>query len=81
VSGRVQGVWFRDSCRERARGLGVTGWVHNLSDGRVEAVFEGEPDAVDAMVAWCHDGPQQAVVVSVDVLDEQPQGETGFETR
>jgi acylphosphatase len=81
VSGRVQGVWFRDSCRERARGLGVAGRVHNLSDGRVEAVFEGEPDAVEAMVAWCHDGPEHAVVVSVDVVDEQPQGETGFEMR
>jgi acylphosphatase len=81
VSGRVQGVWFRDSCRERARAAGVAGWVHNLPDGRVEAVFEGEPDAVEVMVAWCHDGPPQAVVVSVDVVDEQPQGETGFETR
>ena len=56
VSGRVQGVWFRGTCQEQARAFGVTGWVRNAYDGRVEAVFEGPPAAVDRMVAWCHEG-------------------------
>lgn len=67
-------MWFRDSCRREAERLGVRGWVRNLPDGRVEAVFEGEPDAVDAMVAWCHRGPPRARVSSVEVLEEVPEG-------
>ncbi len=78
VHGRVQGVFFRDSCRRVARDLGVTGWVRNRADGAVEAAFEGARDAVDAMVRWCHDGPPRAHVTAVDVDDEQPAGESGF---
>lgn len=78
VSGRVQGVWFRDTCRREALARGVRGWVRNLSNGDVEAVFEGDPIAVDAMVAWCHHGPPRAVVTGVRVTDEAPTGEAGF---
>ena len=81
VSGRVQGVWFRESCREEAFRRGVTGWVRNLADGRVEAVFEGEPAAVDAVVAWCHEGPPRARVRNVERLDELPIEESGFAVR
>jgi acylphosphatase len=78
VSGRVQGVWFRESCREEAALRGVAGWVRNLPDGRVEAVFEGDADAVDALVAWCHEGPPRARVRGVERLDELPGAEAGF---
>ena len=78
VAGRVQGVWFRDTCCEQARNLGVAGWVRNLADGRVEAVFEGPPGAVDRMVAWCHEGPSRARVDSVEVSSRTPDGLAGF---
>jgi len=78
VSGRVQGVWFRESCREEAAAAGVSGSVRNRNDGRVEAVFEGEADAVLALVTWCRAGPPRAVVTGVDVTDEEPTGEQGF---
>ena len=78
VSGRVQGVWFREACRQEAEAAGVSGWVRNRNDRRVEAVFEGEPAAVLAMVAWCGIGPPRAVVTGVDVTAEEPTGETGF---
>ena len=81
VSGRVQGVWFRESCREHARAAGVDGWVRNLSDGRVEAVFEGSPAAIQRVVAWCHDGPARARVDRVEVADEAVIGEAGFRVR
>lgn len=81
VQGRVQGVWFRQTCRDRARAVGVRGWVRNLADGRVEAVFEGAPDAVDAMVAWCATGPPRAVVTGVEVQEEPVTGEVGFRVR
>jgi acylphosphatase len=81
VSGRVQGVWFRDACRREAGAQGVAGWVRNLADGRVEAVFEGHPDAVAAMTDWCRRGPPRARVVAVEVHDEAPQGARGFEVR
>jgi acylphosphatase len=81
VSGRVQGVWFRNACRIEARRLGVGGWVRNLSDGRVEAAFEGEPDAVNELANWCQHGPPHAVVVGIEVADEQPIGEQGFRIR
>ena len=81
VSGRVQGVWFRESCRAQAEAAGVAGWVRNRSDGRVEAVLEGPPAAVGRVVAWCHHGPRRAHVVAVDVHDEQPVGEQGFRVR
>jgi acylphosphatase len=81
VSGQVQGVLFRDTCRSEAQRLGVAGWVRNLYDGRVEAVFEGEPRAVDRMVAWAHRGPRHAIVQGVEVIDEEPEGLGGFEIR
>ena len=75
VEGRVQGVFFRDTTRARARRLGVTGWVRNLPDGRVEAVFEGEEDAVRQMVDFVHRGPPEAIVTHVDVEYGEYTGE------
>ena len=81
VRGRVQGVFFRASCRDTAHALGVAGWVSNEPDGTVQAVFEGEEGAVEGMVAWCHTGPPQAHVQDVEVVDEEPAGERGFTAR
>jgi acylphosphatase len=81
VHGRVQGVFFRDSTRSRAAELGVTGWVSNRSDGAVEAVFEGSPDAVAAMVDWARQGPRSADVYRVEESEESPEGTSGFEVR
>jgi len=81
VSGRVQNVWFRDACWREAATHGVDGWVRNLTDGRVEAVFEGPPEQVDALVTWCHDGPPRARVERVDVQVELPAAEQGFSVR
>jgi acylphosphatase len=78
VSGRVQGVFFRASCAEEARRRGVGGWVRNLPDGRVEAVFEGDDAAVRAMVEWCRRGPPGARVEAVDARAEDPVGTTSF---
>jgi acylphosphatase len=78
VSGRVQGVFYRATCVERARSLGLAGWVRNALDGRVEAEFEGPTEAVDAMVAWCREGPPFAVVEDVAVTERSPSGERGF---
>ena len=78
VRGHVQGVFFRDTCRREARSRGVSGWVRNAADGSVEAAFEGEPAAVEAMLDWSHRGPQGAEVTRVDVIEEPPQGETRF---
>ncbi|MDQ1375726.1 MAG: acylphosphatase [Actinomycetota bacterium] len=78
VSGRVQGVFFRDSCQREAAAAGVTGWVRNRGDGAVEAVFEGDEAAVGHMVAWCGHGPSHARVDHVEVADEAPQGDRGF---
>lgn len=78
VSGRVQGVWFRDSCREQAQKLGVNGWVRNRNDGAVEAVFEGPAMAVAAMVEWCRKGPPRAVVTSLKVTNEDPENLATF---
>ena len=75
IGGRVQGVNFRASARERARSAGVEGWVRNLDDGRVEAVFEGPNAAVKRMVSWCYSGPAPARVDRVDVKWEQPTGQ------
>jgi acylphosphatase len=80
VRGRVQGVFFRDTTRRMAESRGVAGWVRNNPDGSVEAAFEGADDAVDAMVEFAHGGPRGAVVESVDVADEEPEGLTGFRT-
>ena len=81
VTGRVQGVYYRASTRDAAQDRGVSGWVRNLADGRVEAVFEGPRDAVDAMVEWCHNGSPGASVETVDVVHEDPEGLEGFEIR
>jgi len=82
VSGRVQGVFFRQNARQQAKSLGVKGWVRNLPDGRVEAVFEGEENAVKALVDYCHHGPPYALVENVDVVYEVYKGEfTDFQTR
>ena len=81
VHGRVQGVFFRDSCERMARSAGVSGWVRNRNDGAVEAVFEGERAAVDRMVAWARQGPRRADVEDVEVFDEEPVRESGFRVR
>jgi acylphosphatase len=81
VAGVVQGVFFRDTCRRVARHHGVAGWVRNLPDGRVEAVFEGDAESVDHLVGWMHRGPAQADVTSAEVLDEAVEGLRGFEIR
>ncbi len=81
ISGQVQGVCFRDSYRRMALQRGVSGWVRNLPDGRVEAVLEGPPDAVHALVDWAHRGPDAATVTGVAVREEQPEGLGGFAIR
>jgi len=81
VAGRVQGVWFRESCRDQAQAAGVAGWVRNLADGRVEVVLEGPQAAVDEVLAWCRRGPRRARVDAVEVVDEAPVGEQGFRVR
>ena len=81
VSGRVQGVYYRASTRDAARERGVDGWVKNLDDGRVEAVFEGDEESVEAMCEWCETGSQAANVEAVDVTMESPEGIEGFEVR
>jgi acylphosphatase len=81
VSGRVQGVFFRDTCRRLAREHGVAGWVRNLPDGRVEAVFEGPAGDVDAMVEWSRHGPRYAAVDHVDIQAEPPEGLGEFRIR
>jgi acylphosphatase len=78
VSGRVQGVFFRDSCRRLAEQHGVTGWVRNLPDGRVEAVFEGSPDDVRLLVDWTRHGPRHAVVDAIAIHPEPPEALAAF---
>jgi acylphosphatase len=79
VHGTVQGVFFREATRRRADSRDVRGWVRNNDDGTVEAHFEGDPEAVDAMVRFVHEGPGAAQVKHVDVEDAQPEGLDGFE--
>jgi len=81
VHGRVQGVFFRDSTREEARARGVAGWVRNQGDGSVEAVFEGDAAAVEALVEFCRSGPRSADVTEVEVFEEEPEGLGGFDVR
>jgi len=81
VRGRVQGVWFRDSCKQQADRLGVTGWARNLEDGRVEVVAEGPPERVDALERWCHSGPARAIVTDVIAFTETPESPFGFRVR
>jgi acylphosphatase len=72
VAGEVQGVFFRDTCARRARAEGVAGWIRNRADGRVEAWFEGRPQAVENMVTWCREGPPRAEVTDVAVEHVEP---------
>jgi acylphosphatase len=81
IEGRVQGVGFRYSLRERARSRGVSGWAANRPDGTVEAVLEGEDERVDSLVGWCRNGPGGAAVKGVRAREEEPRGERGFEVR
>jgi acylphosphatase len=78
VHGRVQGVFFRDTARRMAQSRGLSGWVLNTPQGAVEAVFEGEPDAVESMIRWCHEGPRNALVERVEATAEEPEGLTDF---
>lgn len=77
ISGTVQGVAFRAYTRETARRTGVSGWVRNLPDGRVEAVFEGEANKVEEVILWCHKGSPGSRVEAVSVIEEPPKGESG----
>jgi acylphosphatase len=81
VHGLVQGVYFRDTVRRHAAAGGVSGWVRNRPDGTVEAVFEGEPPAVQHLVTLCHEGPRAARVDRVEILEENPEGLAGFSVR
>lgn len=78
VAGNVQGVGYRFSTAQEAQRLGVSGWVRNLHDGRVEAEFEGQEPQVDALLAWMADGPQFAEVTSSRISERTPKGTEGF---
>lgn len=79
--GLVQGVFFRDTVRQNAERLGVSGWVSNCADGTVEAVFEGPPDAIERLVAQCRSGPGDARVERLEVTERRPEGLDGFAVR
>ncbi len=81
VHGNVQGVFFRDSAHRQAESFGVAGWITNRPDGTVEAIFEGEPDAVESMLRFCREGPGRAEVERVETSEEEPEGLKGFEVR
>jgi acylphosphatase len=81
VHGQVQGVFFRDTARRLAEQGAVTGWIRNAPDATVEAVFEGDENAVERLVEFCREGPRGAVVEHVDVSSEEPQGMSGFSVR
>jgi len=81
VHGQVQGVFFRDSTRRLAQQHGVAGWVANRWDGTVEAVFEGEEEAVERLIAFSGKGPRGAQVDRIEVTEEEPEGLTGFNAR
>ncbi len=79
VSGKVQGVFFRSNTRNKAMGLGLTGWIRNLNDGRVEAVFEGEKEKVEKMIEWVRKGPEYARVEDMEIIPEEYKREfNGF---
>ena len=78
VHGRVQGVFFRDTTRRKAESAGIAGWVANRDDGAVEAVFEGDPEAVEAIVRFAQQGPDRAEVERVETSEEEPEGLEGF---
>ena len=79
VTGEVQGVNFRNVTADEAEAAGVAGWVRNRDDGSVEAVFEGDADAVERVVEFCRSGPSSASVEDVDVAEEEPEGASGFQ--
>jgi acylphosphatase len=81
VHGYVQGVFFRDTARRLAERHGVTGWIRNNPDGTVEAVVEGEPEAVEQLVGFCRSGPRGAVVDRIEVKEEEPEGLAAFAVR
>jgi acylphosphatase len=81
VTGRVQGVFFRQGCHREAVAVGVAGWIHNNQDGTVEAALEGAPDAVERIVSWMRVGPSRAVVTGVKIIEETPLGEHTFMIR
>lgn len=81
VHGRVQGVFFRDTARRRAQELGLSGWIRNCPDGTVEALFEGEAEAIEAAVEFCRRGPPRAEVADIDVWEAEPSGQAAFEVR
>ena len=82
IKGRVQGVFFRATTKKRANDLGITGWVKNLPDGRVEAVFEGEEETIEEMIGFCHEGPSSAVVKDVEIEWEEYEGDfSGFKVK
>jgi acylphosphatase len=81
VQGLVQDVWFRASTKRAAQRAGVEGWVRNLEDGRVEAVFEGDPESVKAMIDYCSNGPELARVDEIEVIEEPPEGLGNFQIR
>jgi acylphosphatase len=81
VRGRVQGVFFRDSTRERAEALGVAGWTRNMPDGTVETVLEGDSEAVEQVLRFLRRGPSHADVEGLEVLEEEPEGLSGFSIR
>ena len=79
ISGRVQGVWFRATTKQKAEQLGITGWVRNTPDGCVEAIIEGEEQQVKKMIEWCHEGPPLATVDKVEIKNQSPtNGFDGF---
>ncbi len=75
ISGKVQGVFFRSSTKDMAKKSGLFGWVRNLADGRVEAVFEGKKDAIEKMLEWCKLGPEYARVTGIEVIWEEFKGD------
>ena len=77
----MQGVFFRDTTRRQASARGVAGWVRNRPDGAVEAVFEGDPEEVEAMIAFSRQGPRGSRVERVEVIEEEPEGLVAFEVR
>jgi acylphosphatase len=81
IHGRVQGVFFRDTLRHIAEGQGVSGWARNTHEGTVEAVLEGDGDAVERTIAFAQKGPEGAAVACVEVREEEPEGLTGFAIR
>jgi len=82
ISGRVQGVWFRASTKQKAEQLGLKGWVRNAPDGKVEAIFEGDENQINEMIKWCHRGPPLSKVTNVEVKKQNlTNGFEGFSIR